>query len=266
MALKNISTSKVKIYNPYGLYVTPFTSETAKGSVTYFLDEVIRDTTTITQEDPTENKIENEFGSAPILNNVTLGSYTFSAEVADMQPELLEKLCGYRKGTNGRAIAPSTYVPVYAEIVLVFQAGAGTYYAAVLPKVQLNSKATFDSLSSNMGRLTLAGTGLNLAVSDGSTTVESPFYLDTNYTRPNEIGLAASSVTTTGFTVTASPYEGEAAPTTYEWKVNGTVQSDTDNELAYTSASAKTAYTVECRGKRTDSTYTDWATLVVTTA
>ena len=41
MAVKNISASKVKIYNPYGLYVTPFTNETTKGSTTYFLDEVM---------------------------------------------------------------------------------------------------------------------------------------------------------------------------------------------------------------------------------
>ena len=30
MALANINSSKVKIYNPFGLYVTPFKSETAK--------------------------------------------------------------------------------------------------------------------------------------------------------------------------------------------------------------------------------------------
>ena len=59
MALKDVSATKVKIYNPFGLYVTPFKSETTKGDTTYFLDEVIRDTTTIPQEDPTENKIEN---------------------------------------------------------------------------------------------------------------------------------------------------------------------------------------------------------------
>ena len=186
MAVKDISTSKVKIYNPYGLYVTPFKSETAKGDTTYFLDEVIRDTTTITQDDPTENKIENEFGSAPILNNVTLGSYTFSAEVADMQQELLEKLCGYVKGTTATDLtfAPSTYVPVFAEIALVFQTGAGTYMAAILPKVQLNSKATLDSLSTSMGRITLAGTGLNMGVSDGTKTVPTPFYIDTAYELP----------------------------------------------------------------------------------
>ena len=186
MALANINDSKVKIYNPFGLYVTPFTNETTKGTTTYFLDEVIRDTTTITQEDPTENKIENEFGSAPILNNVQLGSYTFSAEVADMQAELLNKLCGYVKGSTNTDLtfAPATYTPVYAEIALVFKTGDNQYVAAVLPKVQLNSKATFDSLSSSMGRITLAGTGLNIGVSDGTKTVQTPFYIDSAYDLP----------------------------------------------------------------------------------
>lgn len=185
MALANL-TSKLKIYNPFGLYVTPFTSETTKGSTTYFLDEVIRDTTTISQEDPTESPIENEFGSAPIINNVTLGSYTFSAEVADMQAELLEVLCGFTTGQTDTnlSFAPSTYAPIYAEIALVFKTGTSSYTAAILPKVQLNSKATFDSLSSNMGRITLAGTGLNLGVTDGTKTIQTPFYIDSAYTLP----------------------------------------------------------------------------------
>lgn len=186
MALKDVSATKVKIYNPFGLYVTPFTSETTKGTTTYFLDEVVRDTTTITQEDPTENRIENEFGSAPILNNVQLGSYTFSSEVADMQQELLQKLCGYIPGVtnNDLTFAPANYTPVYAEIALVFKTGDNQYVAAILPKVQLNSKATFDSLSSSMGRITLAGTGLNIGVNDGTKTVQTPFYIDSQYELP----------------------------------------------------------------------------------
>lgn len=180
MALATIA-NKVKVYNPYALYVTPWTSETTKGSTTYLLDEVIRDTTTITQEDPTENKIENEFSSAPIVNTVTLGSYTFSAEVTDMSPELLKILCGYTTDINNeKAYAPSTYAPLYAEVALVFQATGGKYIAAILPKIQLNSKATLDSLSTSMGRITLAGTGLN-ATLDGKTT---PFILDTEYELP----------------------------------------------------------------------------------
>ena len=180
MALAEL-TDKVKVYNPYALYVTPWTSETTKGGTTYKLDEVIRDTTTITQEDPTENKIENEFSSAPIINTVTLGSYTFSAEVADMSPELLKLLCGYTTDSqNEKAYAPSTYAPLYAEISLVFAATGGTYIAATLPKVQLNSKATLDSLSTSMGRITLAGTGLNATV-DGKQT---PFVLDKAFELP----------------------------------------------------------------------------------
>ena len=180
MAVTNLA-NKVKVFNPYALYVTPWTSETSKGSTTYKLDEVIRDTTTITQEDPTENKIENEFGSAPILNNVQLGAYTFSSEVADMAPELLKALCGYTTDTaNEKAYAPSVYVPVYAEISLVFQVADGKYVAATLPKVQLNSKATLDSLSSSMGRITLAGSGLNATV-DGKQT---PFVFDSAYELP----------------------------------------------------------------------------------
>jgi hypothetical protein len=180
MALAEL-TNKVKVYNPYALYVTPWTSETTKGSMTYKLDEVIRDTTTISQDDPEENKIENEFSAAPIINTVTLGSYTFSAEVADMSPELLQILCGYSVDTNKeKAYAPSTYAPLYAEISLVFAATGGKYIAATLPKVQLNSKATLDSLSTSMGRITLAGTGLNATV-DGKQT---PFVLDTEFELP----------------------------------------------------------------------------------
>lgn len=182
-------TGAVHILNPDALYVTPlvknaqgdFTKEGAE--TTYKLKEVIRDTTTITQEDPTENRIENEFGSAPIENSIQLGSYTFSAEVADMQQELLVALCGYVKGeTTDRTFAPSTYTPVYAEIALVFKSGDSKYIAAVLPKVQLNSKATFDSLSTSMGRITLAGTALNATISDGTGTKSTPFYIDSNWT------------------------------------------------------------------------------------
>ena len=94
-------TGALHIMNPDALYVTPLVKN-AKGEytkegvdVTYKLKEVIRDTTTISQEDPTENKIENEFGSAPIDSNIQLGNYTFSAEVADMQQALLADRCGY---------------------------------------------------------------------------------------------------------------------------------------------------------------------------
>jgi hypothetical protein len=64
----------------------------------------------------------------------------------------------------------------------VFKAGDSKYVAAVLPKVQLNSKATFDSLSTSMGRITLAGTALNATIADGTGTKSTPFYIDSNWT------------------------------------------------------------------------------------
>lgn len=186
MANTPITPSSLKVFNPSAIYVTPFEGE-ARGSKTYKLNEVIRDSTSITQDDPEETAIENEFGSAPILSNVALGSYQFSAQVANMAPELLEKLCGFARGTSNtdRAYAPSTYIPVFAEIVLTFQVDSNKVVAAVLPKVQLNSKATFESLSSSMGTITLAGSGQNVAIGDTDANggaIESPFYVDANWT------------------------------------------------------------------------------------
>lgn len=183
MANTPITPSSLKIFNPSAIYVTPFVDD-ARGTTTYKLNEVIRDSTSITQDDPEETAIENEFGSAPILNNVTLGSYQFSAQVANMTPELLEKLCGFERGKTNtdRAYAPSTYVPVFAEIVLTFQVSDSRVVAAVLPKVQLNSKATFESLSSSMGTITLAGSGQNVGIQDGDSLIETPFYVDSNWT------------------------------------------------------------------------------------
>lgn len=182
MANKPSTPTSLKIFNPTAIYVTPFDGD-ARGQDTYKLNEVIRDSTSITQDDPEETSVDNEFGSAPILNNVTLGSYQFSAQVANMAPALLQALCGFTQGVNGdRVYAPSTYVPVFAEIVLTFRVSDDKIVAAVLPKVQLNSKATFESLSSSMGTITLAGSGQNVAMPDGDGTVESPFYIDTKWT------------------------------------------------------------------------------------
>ena len=187
-----ISDSALKIFNPDALYVTPYITSggnLVKGTTTYKLTEVLRDTTTISQDDPEEQRIDNEFSSAPISSNFTLGSYQFSAEVADMQATLLESLCGYKKGTTNqdRVFAPNKYAPVYAEIALVFRVSDTQYVAAVLPKVQLNSKATFDSLSSSMGRITLAGTAQMATVKDGQTNIETPFYVDTNFSLTDDI-------------------------------------------------------------------------------
>ena len=51
----NIASKHLQVFNPDALYVTPFDGE-SRGTTTYKLTEVIRDTTTISQEDPTEKQ------------------------------------------------------------------------------------------------------------------------------------------------------------------------------------------------------------------
>ena len=188
---KTMSTSK-KVYNPKYIFITPFTSEIVKGTKTYQCEEIIRDSTTITQEDNTENPVENELSSTPIINNIQAGQYTVATEIADLQPDLLKDLFGFTvNSTNNQAFAPSGYVTKFAEFALVFQDSAGKYIAAILPKVQLSPTVTIDSLSTSLGRIALGGTGSLFEVeytssSGGAKTkISTPFYMDFDYTLPS---------------------------------------------------------------------------------
>lgn len=181
---KTSSTSK-KVYNPKFIFITPFTSETEKGTTVYQCEEIIRDSTTITQEDNTENPVENELSSTPIINNIQAGQYTVNTEIADLQNALLKDLLGFEVSTEGKKVyAPSGYVTKFAEFALVFQGTDNKYIAAILPKVQLSPTVTIDSLSSSLGRIVLSGTGSLMSVSNGSTTVSTPFYVDFDYALP----------------------------------------------------------------------------------
>lgn len=178
-------TSALKVYNPKYLFITPFTDENTKGSTTYQVENIVRDSTTITQEDNEENPVENEFSSTPIVNNVTAGSYTFATEIGDLQGTLVEALAGFKvDDTSNKIYAPEGYVEKYAEIALVFAKADGDYVAAILPKVQLNAIVLIESLNSSVGRLTIAGVGYNLEMTDGDNKYVTPFMIDPNYTLP----------------------------------------------------------------------------------
>lgn len=177
-------TSK-KIYNPKFIFITPWKDEKNPGTKAWKCEDVIRDTTTITQEENTENVVENELESSPIINNIIAGNYTVSTEIADLQPDLLTDLLGFQVSTDKlKAYAPSGYKTKYAEFSLVFQNPDGTYTAAILPQVQLNPTVTIDSLSTSLGRIVLSGTSKAVAV-NGITT---PFYIDYAYKLPDGSG------------------------------------------------------------------------------
>lgn len=185
MAVTKTSAKAQKVYNPKYLFITPFTDATTKGETIYQVENVVRDSTTITQEDNEENPVQNEFTDDYIVNNVTSGAYTFSTNVGDLQGDLLKDLAGFSiDEVSSKVYAPSGYKEIFAEISLVFEKAGGGYIAATLPKVQLNSTVLLESIKTSVGQITIAGMGYNLEVTDGDNKYVTPFVIDPEFSLP----------------------------------------------------------------------------------
>lgn len=183
----NTGAGALKLVKPDAIVVTLFngeeTDDIPKGD-SYVLDDVIRDTTSIAQDDNSTSDIERETSDTPILSVVTSGKYQLAAEVADTQKDLLVALCDFTYDeTTKKVYAPAAYKTKYAKVDVVF----GTK-AIVVPKVQLNSKVTMESLNTSIGKIALAGTAqlaaLKIGQSGSQKTIKTPYYLDENYTMP----------------------------------------------------------------------------------
>lgn len=154
---------------------------------TYILEDVIQDTTSISQDDPETTDIECETSDSPILSIVKVGKFQFAAELADTQKDMLKALMGFTIDGD-KAYAPTSYTKKYVKVAVAFKNGGDgtdqkpyTYKAFVVPNLQLNSKLTIESLSSNLARIALAGTAMDGEVNGKKT----PFYVDDNYTIPS---------------------------------------------------------------------------------
>ena len=182
MSVNTVKQTSKKVYNPFALFITPY-ADNVIGENTYKLEEVVRDTTSISQDDPEENSIENEFSAEPLINNVDAGKYNFATNVGDMQGELLSKLAGFTYDSSKKfAYAPKSYTEVFAKVELVFKDGASNYVAAVLPKVQLNSKALLESINTSIGQIAITGVAYSGVVGVAGAGVEAPFYIDYAWT------------------------------------------------------------------------------------
>ena len=176
--------SAIKLSKPTHIIVRPYTAEGAPGDDYYDLDDVVRDTTKVSQDDNSTTDIERETSDTPIMSIVTTGKYQFEAEVADTQADVLVALCGFTKGTSDdKVYAPSGYQNMYAEVAVVFESG-GKNVALILPKLQLNSKTTIESLNTKLAKITLAGTAQLADVTINGKAAKTPFYIDSNYTLP----------------------------------------------------------------------------------
>lgn len=185
----NTGTNSFKFIKPDYIVATLFTGtetdESAPKGDSYILEDVVEDSTSISQDDNETTDIECETSDSPIISIVKLGKWQLAAEIGDTQAELLKALCGFTEDAAGnRTLAPSVYKAMYAKIDVVQVQSDGTMKAYVLPKVQLNSKLTIASLNSNLARIALAGTAKDIALTVGAKTVRTPFYVNHKYTLP----------------------------------------------------------------------------------
>lgn len=144
----------------------------SKGTNGFALDDVVADTTSISQDDPETNAIDCETRDEPIYENVTLGSYNFSCESGNIDKDILQNALGYKisgEGASLKAYAPASYKELWAEVEVQFANGT----SLVLPKVKLNSKIDASSLKTGIVRGIIGGTAYSTKV-DGNDT---PFYV-----------------------------------------------------------------------------------------
>lgn len=187
----NTGSTAIKLVKPKYIVASLYTGAEAEGAEpagdTFILEDVVRDTFSISQDDNDTTDIERETSDTPIKSIVTLGAWQIAAEVADTNGELLAGLCGFTyDATVKKAYAPSSYEERYAKVSVAFTNPKDNtkLSAYTLPKVQLNSKMTIESLNSNIGRIALAGTAQLAKVSVNGGTIDTPFYAEEEYTLP----------------------------------------------------------------------------------
>lgn len=144
----------------------------SKGSDGFALDDVVADTTAISQDEAETNAIDCETRDEPIVENITLGSYQFTCESANIDADILKNCFGFTvtgSGTTLKAYAPATYQENWAEIEVQFAEGT----SMVLPKVKMAANIDASSLKTGVVRGVIKGTAYTTTVGD----TETPFYM-----------------------------------------------------------------------------------------
>lgn len=182
MATTTTDVTAIKLGGVTQIILTPYTGSTA-GSTSYSLDNIVADTTSITQEEPTTNTVDCETRDEPIFENITLGRYTFSAESGDIQDIVLTNCFGFTKGASGSLYAPSTYKEIWAEIEVVF----GDKGSLVCPRVKMSGNIDASSLKTGMVRGVISGSCYSTIIvteSTGAGSMEKPITTPFYYKAP----------------------------------------------------------------------------------
>lgn len=178
MAIVSTLTGKKVFTKPTRILFTPYDGDNL-GDTTYALDNVVADSTSITQDEADRNEIECETRDENIYESITLGSYQFTCDNADWQEQLVIALLGFTKKGDILA-APSSYVEKFAQIEIQFgdtNDTANYRGSVVIPRVLLTSAATMESLKTSTGNMTVSGTAYSWEVGEGTDKILTPFYI-----------------------------------------------------------------------------------------
>ncbi len=215
-----------KLSNPKYIVVTEFLAsdtEEANGD-SYILEDVLRDTTSLPQDDNERTDIERETSDTPIKSIVKLGKRNVSATVNDWQDDVAKALAGYVLVGN-RLVAPSSYKDKYVKFATVFNdddADSTTgLIAAVYPKVMLDSKSIIESLNSQLAGIEIGGVAQDVDIAP-AFSAESTYEIGDAVIKDNKVYVCKTAVSSAGSWSESSWDIVENAPlkTPFYWESN----------------------------------------------
>lgn len=180
-----------KLKKPAYIIATLFTGAETDDSNplgdTFVFEDIERDTTSVTQDENNSTDIERETSDTPIDNITSLGAWKVSAQLDDLQDDMLIAMMGFFKAKDGSVCAPAKYKDRFCRFDVVYEKpGEEEKYVAMrVPKLKLSSRVVLENLNTKLGNVTISGTAQNIKVKDADgKSVDTPFVKVPDYTLP----------------------------------------------------------------------------------
>lgn len=168
----SLTNTRIVLSNPSGINVTMWSNTggtwtlPTTNQINIPLENIVRDSLTISQDDPEESTIDCETSDSPIKTVTKQGAWHIEMTCADLQEEIVTNLLGYESITNEGGtptgtnpgdylLAPTSTPDLYAAIEILFESQSRSL---VCPRVKLTSKLDASSLSSETVKITISGT------------------------------------------------------------------------------------------------------------
>lgn len=200
-----VTVSEIKkdvfLHKASHLYYTPWVADVTDGwkpgTDTYDIVDILADTISIEQGDPTTETVDWEFGDSPLMSTSTKGERTIAASCIDMSFDIMEKVFGWAReqasSSDVMVSEPTGTGDSYATIIITFHGNKPP--VIVLPKVYMSSKTTIGTLKTSTGQADLSGTAQAgyLSYNSKTATTEMAFIMPTD---GEKIRCAISSTAT----------------------------------------------------------------------